>query len=317
MTTRLPLGKLPAREGAYSFKLKKYLRKSLSPAPVVFGHQTLVKANDYGMFGNDRVGDCVFAGADHETMIWTAEAGTPASFSESTAIRDYSAVTGYSPSDPNSDQGTDMEEAAKYRRKTGIIDVKGARHKVEAYLELPGVSARGQNNPGLPRSIANAAYHFGGVGIGIEFPGTAMDQFDAGQPWDVVPGASIEGGHYVPLVGRIANGNFLVVTWGKLQEVTPAFLTAYVDEAVVYVTSERLKNGKTLEGFDLATLEADLAALGGTTPEPDPTPVPTPTPTPVTDPNVDVLNTWASKHHTGSNAKAAKAWLTYKSAHNL
>jgi hypothetical protein len=271
------------------------------------------------MLGNDRVGDCVFAGADHETMIWGAEAGTSIGFSDRTAISDYSTVTGYTPSDPNSDEGTDMEVAAKWRRKTGVIDVNGKRHTVDAYLELPGVSARGANDPALSRTIANAAYHFGGVGIGIEFPGSAMDQFDAGQPWDVVEGSDIEGGHYIPLVGRIANGNFIVVTWGKLQEVTPAFLTKYVDEAVVYVSVERLKDGKSLEGFDLATLEADLAALGGYTPAPvpTPTPAPTPTPTPVTDPNVDFLNDWASKHHTGSNAKAAKAWLAYKSAHNL
>jgi len=331
-TKSLKLGKLPARPGAYSFKLGSYLevapgyvaadKTSLPVAPAVFGHQDSVSS--YGMLANDQYGDCVFAGAAHETMIWTALGGNPRVFNDHSVLSDYSAVTGFSPSDPNSDQGTDMEEAAKYRRKTGVIDALGKRHTIDAYLELPGVSARGDNDyTRLIPAIATSAYVFAALGIGVQFPASAMDQFDAGKPWDVVKNSPIEGGHYVPLVGRRSNGNFVVITWGKLQEVTPAFLGAYVDEAVAYVSLEQFVNGKTPEGFDIAALQADLALLGNKTPVPQPTPAPTPTPTPtpaptpVSDPNVKILDTWAAAKHVGTNAAAAKAWKAYKAAHNL
>lgn len=284
--TEFRLGKLPAREGAVTFKLTDYLPVStLPPAPTAFDHHGLVAS--WGMLGNDQYGDCVFAGAAHETMLWTAEAERNAYFSTNNALSDYSAVTGFNPNDPNSDQGTDMEAAAAYRRKTGIIDASGKRHKVGAYIALPGVRAQGDNSPSMLDSLASVAYVFGAVGIGIEFPSSAMDQFNSNQPWDVVPGSQIEGGHYVPVIGRLDNGNFLVVTWGAIQEVTPAFLLRYTDEAIVYLSTEFLNGGGvTIDGFNLTQLNADIKSLGGqpvpvpAPPAPAPTPPPAPQPTP-------------------------------------
>jgi hypothetical protein len=308
----LKLGKTPARSGAYgSVALVNYLTTALPPAPAIFGHADVV--TEWGMDGNDNYGDCVWAGADHEHLYWNAQAKKLVSFSTETALADYAAVTGFNPNDPNSDQGTDMAQAAKYRRTVGVIDGNQKRHKIDAYLALPGISARGRNSVTMLGSLASAAYVFGVVGVGIEFPSSAMGQFNTGQPWDVVEGASIEGGHYVPLIGRNAAGNFLVVTWGKVQEVTPAFLEAYVDEALVYLNHEQLVNGVGIDGFDLAALQADLAALGGT---PAPTPTPSPTPVP-TDPLAEaraVLDPWAKKSHTGSNKKAAAAWAAYSAS---
>jgi hypothetical protein len=87
--------------------------------------------------------------------------------------------------------------------------------------------------------------------------------FNAGKPWDVAKNAKIEGGHYIPGLGRDAKGNFVIVTWGKVQLMTPRFYKKYCDEVVAYVSQEALTtSGKTLEGFDLAQLKADLTALG-------------------------------------------------------
>ena len=115
---------------------------------------------------------------------------------------------------------------------------------------------------GDPDQLALAIYLFGATGIGIKFPNTAMDQFNAGKPWDVAASAKIEGGHYIPGVGRDVKGNFVIVTWGKVQLMTPRFYKKYCDECVAYVSAEALSTGgKTLEGFDLAQLQADLNAL--------------------------------------------------------
>lgn len=254
-------------------KLKNYLDTSqLPPLPEVFGHQALI--TNWGMLGNDTVGDCVIAGADHETLLWCQEGGNSISFTDANAINDYSVITGYDPNDPNSDQGTDVRAALKYRQKTGMVDSEGKRHKIGAYLQLD------QSNL---NEVLMAAYLFSAVGIGINFPSSAMDQFNQGNPWTVVEGSAIEGGHYFPIVGY--DGTYLYcVTWGQVQKMDVNFFKAYCEEAWAILSTEFLNN-KSLspEGFNLAQLQADLAAITKTpipTPSPEPTPSPQPTPSP-------------------------------------
>ena len=102
-------------------------------------------------------------------------------------------------------------------------------------------------------------YLFQVVGIGFVFPDSAMTQFNEGKPWDVVPGATVKGGHYVCAIAK--RTNIEVVTWGALQQMTEAFFQKYCDEAWTYVSHEQLQSGHDPEGFDLAQLKADLAAL--------------------------------------------------------
>jgi hypothetical protein len=247
----LKYGKTPARPGAMKLALRSYVDISkLPPVPATFGHDVEMPT-DWGMLANDQYGCCVWAGAAHETMMWNKEAGQAVSFTATDVLEDYAAVTGFKPSDPNTDGGTDMVLAAEYRRKVGVRDNKGARHKIAAYLQI---------QPGNTAELMAAAYLFGAVGIGFQMPETTQDQFAKGQPWSVVAGSKIEGGHYVPLVGR-GPLYYHVVTWGRVQRVTPSFFRTYCDEAVAYVSLEALKNNKSPEGFDAAALEADLAQL--------------------------------------------------------
>jgi hypothetical protein len=247
------LGKKPARAGAITFALARYADAAALPAvPATFGHDGLIGAKDWLMLANDRYGDCVWAGAAHETMMLEREAGTIVSFTDADVLGDYAAVTGFDPKAPQTDQGTDMQAAADYRRKTGICDWGGKRHTIAAYLAL---------EPGNLTHLYQAAYLFGAVGIGLEFPASAFDQTDRGEPWDVVTQSPNEGGHYVPLLGRRADG-LHVVTWGALQVMTEAFLKTYCDEAIAYVSRECLVAQKSPEGFDYGALIGDLAALG-------------------------------------------------------
>jgi hypothetical protein len=262
MSSLHKLGKKPATYDKRDLQFAHYrTAAALPPHPKQFGHEKLVGANAWQMLGNGPdntvspgfkgAGDCVFAGGDHESMLWTLEGGTAATFTGANAIADYSAVTGYKPSNPKSDQGTDVRVALKYRQNTGLVDTKGKRHRIGAYLAL---------EPGNVDHLVEALYLFGVVGIGIQFPASAMDQFDAGKPWSVVAGAQIDGGHYVPLVAKRAN--FDCVTWGRLQQMTAQFYTKYCDEAWAILSPEMLNSGKSPEGFDLAQLQNDLAALG-------------------------------------------------------
>ena len=72
----MKLGKLPFIPKQKDFKYSNYRGTTLPPVPATFGHQGLV--NDWGMLGNDSLGDCVIAGADHAVMLWTTEGGKEA-----------------------------------------------------------------------------------------------------------------------------------------------------------------------------------------------------------------------------------------------
>jgi hypothetical protein len=247
------LGKKPARPWqatGNAFRFATYADNAALPAPpAVFGHEGLIAS--WPMLGNDEYGDCVFAGAAHETMLLTKEAGNAATFTDANVLADYAAVTGFSPSDPDTDQGADMQQAADYRRQTGIVDAMDRRHKIASFLAI---------EPGDPQNIVLAAYMFV-VGVGLQLPSSALDQAAKGQAWDVVQGSPSEGGHYVPLFGRQSDGLLVFVSWGAIQLATERFVQTYCDEAIAYLSQEDLVNQESPEGFDFATLTADLARL--------------------------------------------------------
>jgi hypothetical protein len=115
--------------------------------------------------------------------------------------------------------------------------------------------------PGNVEHLYYASYLFGAVVIGLTLPNSALDQAARGEVWDVVDGSAIDGGHYVPLVGRDADGLLATVSWGALQPMAGRFFVKYCDEAVPYVSTECLVNQKSPEGFDYDALVEDLAAL--------------------------------------------------------
>lgn len=233
---------------------------TLPKVPSRFGHGSAY--SNWKMLGNgpdssvepgfEGAGDCVFAGAGHETMLWNKLGGKTVTISGKNSISDYSAVTGYVIGDDNTDEGTDVRTALKYRQKTGIVDSKGNRHVIGAYLKL---------QPKNWNQLMEASFIFGIAGIGFEFPDSAMDQFNEGQPWTVVQGAQIEGGHYVPVVGRTSAKNGGAVTWAKRQTITQDFYETYNDETWALVSQEELKNGKNERGFDYPSLVSALADL--------------------------------------------------------
>jgi hypothetical protein len=234
------LGKTPARADAVTLKFGMFFDKVALPTPPVrFGHELI--GHQWGTLGNDRVGDCVFAGAAHEHMVWShmGTRGPGVDFTTSNVLSDYSALTGYNGT-RGSDVGSDMSDAANYRRMIGIIDNKGKRHKIDAYVAL---------TPGHADDLALATYLTGAAAVGLRLPDSTEKQFDRKVPWDVVPHAKIRGGHYVPCIGRNSAGNYIIITWGREQAMTPAFYSEYCDEALGYLSIEILREQLSPEGF--------------------------------------------------------------------
>jgi hypothetical protein len=254
MPPQFKLGKQKAQPQEKDFKFGDFAAAvQLPKVPSRFGHGNAY--TDWEMLGNDRYGDCVWAGAAHEHMLVNKVIHhVDVSFDENTVLGDYGAATGFNPNDPSTDNGTVVHEALDYRRKTGIADTTGTRHLIGAYVSL---------DPKNWQHLEQAAYIFGAVGIGFEFPASAMDQFHAGEPWDYVAGSSIEGGHYVPVVGSLhAADQASAITWGKRHVFTVAFYEHYNDEAWVYITPEELRSdGTGLHGFDIEKLNGYLGAL--------------------------------------------------------
>jgi hypothetical protein len=245
-----PLGKQPPKRDARLFKFATYFNiRKLPTPPAAFGKY---KGLRFPMLANDRYGDCVFAGAAHETRVWCRERNRPIYFTNKGVLSDYSAVTGFDPKNPMTDQGTNMTDAASYRRKTGIVDAAGVRHQIDSYVSI---------RLGNVEQLKTAMWLAGGAGVGVQFPNTAWRQFQRREVWDRELNAQLEGGHYMAAVGWSPAGNIVCVTWGRRIEMTPQFWLEYCDECFVYLSLTRLEQKLSPEGFDADTLREDLASL--------------------------------------------------------
>lgn len=210
------------------------------------------------MCGNDRLGDCTCAAVEHATHIWgwQDKKGADVAEDEKRPVDLYWA-TG------SQDTGRVITSVLSYVRKNGY---GGRSDAIVAYLDI---------DPRNIEHVATAIDLFGGVDIGVWLPITAQRQRTV---WDVVGDPDTDpdsapgswGGHSVVVQGynhlrpdnKSIAGTFPLITWGQRHYMTQAFWSAYVDECVAVVSGEWLDRlGKSPRGFDMAKLQAALAAL--------------------------------------------------------
>jgi hypothetical protein len=240
------LGKAPARRDPRTLRYEDYRTTGLPlpPAQAHWGHGL-----PFGMLGNDEYGDCVEAEYLHQLQIWCDRAGSPFDPTEAEALAAYSAITGFSPGDPASDQGTDMLTACQYWQSTGV-----AGHQISAYLSVP---------PTSPQLVREAVAFYGGCTIGLQLPLSAQDQFPG--TWTVTTGpdaaAGSWGGHCVVLTGYDDTGLWCC-TWGTLQAMTWDWFQTYCDEAFILLGQEWSEaDGQSPAGLAWGMLQGDLASL--------------------------------------------------------
>lgn len=279
MTSR-KLGRLPNDPSKPRLKLNTYLTALEVKDKVDY----FSNVESWPMYANDRIGDCTCAGVGHiiESVTQYGQ-GTTVTIPEDVVINAYSAVSGYDPATGANDNGAVMQDVLNYWRKTGFNG-----HKILAFAEL---------NLNNLDAMHQACELFGNVYLGIDFPAFAMDQFDAGQPWDVQSqNANLEGGHAINggWYDKTA-GMWKVITWGQVQGMTQAFFDKYVEEAWVAITPEWVEGSDSPEGIDLATLNYDYEQITGqpgpfaVEPTPPPNPEPNPQPAPEPDNAFDEL----------------------------
>jgi hypothetical protein len=201
----------------------------------------------WGMLGNDALGDCTCASLGHMDQVWSASTGHPEDITDE-AI--FGRMGGLYWRTGTEDTGRNMLDVLNEVSNNGLAGDKFA-----------AFAAVDVKNHALIRYVTWA---FGGVYLGITLPVTAQTQ----NVWDYVPNANGNepgswGGHAVNIVGYKAKGP-IVVTWGALKQLTWAFVDHYCDEAYGIVSPDWLDAlGKTPLGFNMAKLRADLAAIGG------------------------------------------------------
>lgn len=304
-------------------KLADYLHAgyALTVPSVVdyFSHVTT-----WPMYGNDSLGDCTAAAAGHQREAWTNYGqGTTALTVDASILAFYEAVSGYVPGHPDTDRGAVMQDCLDYWRKVGL-----AGDKILAFFQI---------NPSDLAEVKAALYLFGGCYVGVNIPSSALDQFDAGKPWDYDPTLdnSIEGGHCIHLAGMDATGLMTVTSWGRTQTVTPAWWGHFTEECwsaasmdwinKSYISPEGL-NTDALNALYVQMNPGELPPFPSSGPIPTPGPTPTPTPTPPPVPVVSaadqalansISGSWLAGKHIGGNAATAAALQAWFKATGL
>ena len=191
------------------------------------------------MFGNDTIGDCTCAGIANLIVLWTSHTGSVDIPSTDEVVGMYSAVTGYNPDDPSTDNGAAMTDVLAYMASTGL-----GGHKIRGWAAI--------NHTNLTHRKL-ACDLFGATYVGVNLPASAQTQFPG--PWEVVPNDPIEGGHCIIRPGYGSLGDDYV-TWANWTvKASAAWSKTYVDEEYIILTDDWFnQQGKTPGGVDFETL---------------------------------------------------------------
>lgn len=247
--TKVKLGRLRSPFDRRALWLNDYTQPTLPPEPVACDYSKAV--TDWGMMLNDSLGDCAIAAPGHMEMGWTANAGNLYVPTDADILTAYEAVGGYSPTDPNTDQGCNMLDVLKYWKATGI-----AGHTIGAYVRL---------NPQRIDQIKQAVAMFGSVYLGVNLPIAAQNQ----PVWDLPDGQELTGdwspgswGGHAIMCPEYDAATLSVVTWGEIQGVTWPWIVSYCDEAYAVLSPDLFNGqGKAPDGLDMGALQSDLQSV--------------------------------------------------------
>ncbi len=243
---KVMLGKRPPKFDSRTLMFGAYVTAKLPAPPAAVDYSK--KVHKWPMYGNDRLGDCTCAAAGHMIQEWTANTGKIKTISEKAVETAYDYFSGGNP-----DAGANMLDVLNYWRHTGI-----GGNKINAFVGLE------------PRNVVQAKDSvkiFGTCYIGVALPDFAVNPNEdfLKIPWVVPPQGpvgnakpNLKNGHCIPAVGYDTR-NLYVVTWGAVKAMSWEFYKAYMDEAYAVLSPDWAK--KAPNGFDLKTLQADLAAI--------------------------------------------------------
>lgn len=224
------------------------------PAVKPRGWEYAVPPEKLDILANDELGDCVIAAMMHYAQAETWNTSNPLTPTKQLTIETYSAITGYDPNDPSTDQGTCWIDALKYWKAHGIpmLDKNGKEvmHQILGYASLDLGSVAQQRY---------ACDLFGGTLMGIQCPKSALDDTSN---WTYQPNSPIEGGHGINREGQGGAG-WHIGSWGLWIKGTWEFSLKLADEDYIVTTPAWVESetGQTPSGVDLNALLAAQKAI--------------------------------------------------------
>jgi hypothetical protein len=235
--TQYKLGKLAATRPYGLSDLSVYASGKLPTPPADVNYSTGLSLP---IDGNAVYGDCVMAAVAHLIAAWNSETKehefTP---NQTQVVEEYFVLTG------GADTGLNESTTLKRWYQEGIFG-----HKIAGYAPVSTSDIT---------AIHQMIYFYGGGMFGIQCPRSAQEQFQKGEPWSVVPGSPIEGGHAIAPLGYSPEYIYCA-TWGGVAAVTYPFLAKYLDEAWAILSNQFVEAGRG-PSLDLTTLQADLAMV--------------------------------------------------------
>jgi len=241
------------------FSLHNYLMRSIPPPPATSNYAKDASSALSNIYENDKLGDCVIAGIGHVVGVLTANAGTPFVYTDAQIIALYSAIGGYVPGDPSTDQGCDEVTALNYWENNGA---PAGKHKIAGWL---GVNAAD------PTEYRTALWLFENLYFGLELPDAWINPMPAasGFVWDAAGAPDPHNGHCVVGVGYTAQG-VTIDSWGMIGLITDAAIAKYATsrahgDLYTVVSQDAINKAtqKAPSGFDWSQLIADFDSMGG------------------------------------------------------
>jgi hypothetical protein len=200
-------------------------------------------------------GDCVIAGAGNEIIILNEKLGrsnwVPTSNDD---IEQYSDLTGFDPQTGANDTGLEIAAFLQGWRTSGLYEPPIGP------ADMPTLPAYAPLDLGSMEALKQCIWLYGVVRIGCQVPQSAMEQTQNNEPWTIVPGSPIMGGHNIE--GFAFDPEYLyIATWGQVQAVAWSWIGKYMDEDWAELHPEIAEEGHGPSGLDDAALASDLDNL--------------------------------------------------------
>jgi len=265
------LGRQPRKPGGIRLHFSDFVSHAAMPSiPSSCDYSPKAASVLSDIYGNDALGDCVVAAGEHLEGVATGNAtGTPFHATLPQIISAYSAIGGYVPGDPSTDNGCNEQDAFRYWQTHGFAN--GTK-----LLGAISLNARSL------RDVQAACYLFENVFFGIAMPDAWITPFPSGSGfvWGVAGRPDPNNGH-APLGVGFDAGGVKIDTWGLLGTITWEAIAKYCGpsaggELYSLLTPDLLAKGaaKAPNGVAWGDLIAAFDAMGGHVPIPAPPPAP-------------------------------------------
>lgn len=247
------------------FKLRNYMQQSIPVPPASVNYAAAAQPALGEMYMNDTLGDCEIAAIAHLGGVFLGNAGGKLFLTNDQIVALYSAIGGYVPGDPSTDQGCDTQTTLNYWQRTGLLKGQPNPHKIKGWMSV---------DPTNVQEMQTALWLFENLFFGVDLPDAWITPFPSanGFVWDVAGQPDPANGHAFPGIGYGSTGyshkGIEICTWGMLGNITYEAVAKYMvhgagGELYTVLSEETILKAQTKapNGFSFAQLAADFAAM--------------------------------------------------------